>query len=272
MSLPLDIRIIWRFWMHFYGQSASFSWERDSLLSNFAGAVPWKIVGINGYRFVRTRSVWSGKPVFKWTSFSFRSCKKVCKNRAVEPAESSFPWQRQGFPWSLSIYMRACLREKKRKLHHDFPFTGKSGIVANCTWRWEYPLRMTGHGFQHFLTNEEPDHVLFRCLKESGIFVFDTRFPLLEDLSGQPTFRRSVNDAQGRTVQIYTKEQYDPIQQIEHCKVIRRFFDAWRLVEERESSIVLRYTYPQEAKTDFNRFACVMDGKTVLSPDLWNQW
>lgn len=88
---------------------------------------------------------------------------------------------------------------------------------------------MTEHGFQHFLTNEEPDHVLFRCLKESGIFVFDTRFPPLEDLSGQPTFRRSVNDAQGRTVQIYTKEQYDPIQQIEHCKVIRRFLmhDGW---------------------------------------------
>ncbi len=110
---------------------------------------------------------------------------------------------------------------------------------------------MTGHGFQHFLTNEEQDQVLqsvFHCLKENGVFVFDTRFPSFEDLSDQETFRRRVSDAQGRTVQIYTKEQYDPIQQIEHCKVIRRFFDAGQLVEERESSIVLRYTYPQEIK------------------------
>ena len=64
-------------------------------------------------------------------------------------------------------------------------------------------------GSNIFLQMKNRNHVLqsvFQCLKESGIFVFDTRFPLLEDLSGHPTFRRSVNDAQGRTVQIYTKE------------------------------------------------------------------
>lgn len=112
---------------------------------------------------------------------------------------------------------------------------------------------MTGHVFQHFLTNEEQDQVLrsvFQCLKENGVFVFDTRFPSFEGrvLSEHETFWRSVIDARGRTVQIYTKEKYDPIEQIEHCKVIRRFFDAGQFVDEKESMIDLRYTYPQEIK------------------------
>jgi len=112
---------------------------------------------------------------------------------------------------------------------------------------------MTGHVFQHFLTNEDQDQALqsvYRCLKDHGVFVFDTRFPSFEEhaLSDHETFWRTVIDAQGRTVQIYIKEQYDPIKQIEHCKVIRCFFDAGRFVEEKESFIDLRYTYPQEMK------------------------
>ncbi|GGE83321.1 class I SAM-dependent methyltransferase [Priestia taiwanensis] len=110
---------------------------------------------------------------------------------------------------------------------------------------------MVGNSFQHFLTNTDQDALLrsiHRVLKEEGVFIFSTRFPSTEELLQEPKeeYWRSVHVSEGIRCDIYTKAVYDAISQIQSYEMIRRFYEGETFIEEKKTTIDLRYTYPQE--------------------------
>lgn len=122
----------------------------------------------------------------------------------------------------------------------------------NITMEQKAPLAyMVDHIFQHFLTNQHQDELLksvHQVLSSNGYFIFNTRFPSVEELL-QPCeeqYERTITDQNGREVKIFYKMEYDSVQQIQHYKTIRRFYQAKELLKERVSTIDLRYSYPQE--------------------------
>lgn len=110
---------------------------------------------------------------------------------------------------------------------------------------------MTGHAFQHFLTNEHQAELLQsvrRVLCPDGLFIFNTRFPSATELlqPAEEQVERSMIDHLNRTVETSYKMVYDPVKQIQHYTTIRRFYRDRELLEEKVTTIDLRYTYPQE--------------------------
>ncbi|MCA1321683.1 class I SAM-dependent methyltransferase [Bacillus tianshenii] len=104
-----------------------------------------------------------------------------------------------------------------------------------------------GNSFQHFLTNEDQDMLLksvCKHLESGGTFIFGTRFPGPGELlqpSTEEYWRSYVDRDTQQKVDVYTISEYDPIEQLQHYKTIRR-------MEDRETctGITLRYTYPKE--------------------------
>ena len=113
-------------------------------------------------------------------------------------------------------------------------------------------LYSVGNSFQHFLTNEAQDGLLnsvSRHLKAGGLFVFDTRFPSLEELLQPPTeeFWTSYIDADtGYEVELSTISHYDSLKQIQHYTTIRKYINQNKLVKELKTRIKLRYVFPKE--------------------------
>lgn len=135
-------------------------------------------------------------------------------------------------------------------------------------------LFMTGHTFQHFLSNQAQDECFqaINChLSKDGILIFNTRFPSKEELIQPETeeYWYSYSDAKGRKVDVYTSAAYDPILQLQHYTTIRRLSlsSEANLSNEAKLShqsnlssedkltgdqqevitrITLRYVYPQE--------------------------
>lgn len=104
-----------------------------------------------------------------------------------------------------------------------------------------------GNSFQHFLTNEDQDRLLnsvCKHLEPGGIFIFGSRFPSPGELlqpSTEEYWRSYVDRDTQQKVDVYTISVYDPIEQLQHYKTIRRMPDR-----ETSSRITLRYTYPKE--------------------------
>ncbi|MEQ7051515.1 class I SAM-dependent methyltransferase [Paenibacillaceae sp. P-4] len=110
---------------------------------------------------------------------------------------------------------------------------------------------MVGNSFQHFLTNELQNRLLqsvHHLLTDNGIFVFDTRFPTADELLQlqEEEFWHSIPMGSQQRCDVYTLAVYDPVTQIQHYTIIRRFREGEKTVMERTSTIHLRYTYPQE--------------------------
>jgi SAM-dependent methyltransferase len=114
-------------------------------------------------------------------------------------------------------------------------------------------ITMTGHAFQAFLTNDDQDRLLravWRHLAEGGVFIFDTRFPARDELLQPETEQpwRTLTDQHGRTMEESTIASYDEFTQIQHYITIRRVRSANGDVEQSETSIWLRYTFPLELR------------------------
>lgn len=114
---------------------------------------------------------------------------------------------------------------------------------------------MTGNAFQHLLTNDEQDRFfesLSRNLENNGLLIFDTRNPRFDELGAEIetdselTLEKTLVDEQGRTCEVYYASTYNPLTQIQHYQGYRCFYESEEWVEERHSSISLRYTHPQE--------------------------
>ncbi|WP_437828106.1 class I SAM-dependent methyltransferase [Niallia taxi] len=110
-----------------------------------------------------------------------------------------------------------------------------------------------GNSFQHFLTNESQDGLLTsinKSLEVEGLFIFNTRFPSVEELLQPSTeeYWRSYTDNETlNTVDLFTISEYDSLKQIQHYTTIRKYKDnAGDIIKEKRTNISLRYVFPQE--------------------------
>ncbi|TYS55888.1 class I SAM-dependent methyltransferase [Sutcliffiella horikoshii] len=114
---------------------------------------------------------------------------------------------------------------------------------------------MSGNSFQHFLTNEVQDALfqsVHRHLEAGGIFIFDTRNPIMEDLSKVDEYEEHFTHSSGILVAEYHKETYQPMTQILHCETERRFFNGTLIESIEKDRILLRYVFPLEMRRLLN--------------------
>lgn len=112
-------------------------------------------------------------------------------------------------------------------------------------------IYMIGNSFQHFITNEDQNGLLRSVsshLEDSGIFVFETRFPQAEELLQPPEeeYWRSYTGKDGRQVDMYTISEYSQLTQIQTYTTIRRWKSQDGMNEEQRTKIRLRYVFPME--------------------------
>lgn len=115
---------------------------------------------------------------------------------------------------------------------------------------------MTGNSFQHFLTNEVQDALLqsvHRNLEDGGVFIFDTRNPILTELSQIDEYEEQFTHSNGLQVVENHKEIYDEITQVLHCTTERKFFKDNILESIEKDSISLRYVFPLEMRRLLNQ-------------------
>ena len=111
---------------------------------------------------------------------------------------------------------------------------------------------MVGNSFQHFHSNEQQNLVLrsiYNHLEKDGIFIFGTRFPSADELlqpSTEEYWKTYTDTVEDKKVDVYTISNYDPLEQIQHYTTIRKYLEDHHVVEERKTTISLRYTYPKE--------------------------
>lgn len=106
-------------------------------------------------------------------------------------------------------------------------------------------IYMTGNSFQHFLTNESQDALFTsvkRHLNPKGEFIFDTRNPILHELSNFDISEKSI-EKNGETTKVINQEVYNHLTQILECTSTYISSN-----NEYKDSIKLRYTYPLELK------------------------
>ncbi|MEN0641903.1 class I SAM-dependent methyltransferase [Alkalicoccobacillus gibsonii] len=109
---------------------------------------------------------------------------------------------------------------------------------------------MTGNSFQHFLTNESQDKLLqsvSRHLEPGGEFVFDTRNPVLAELSIDDV-SETVEVIYGKRKEVNHSETYNHSTQILHCVTETVLKEDEETLHTEKESISLRYTYPMELK------------------------
>ncbi|KPB03852.1 class I SAM-dependent DNA methyltransferase [Bacillus sp. CHD6a] len=116
-------------------------------------------------------------------------------------------------------------------------------------------MYMSGNSFQHFLTNEVQD-ALFQSvhqhLEDRGIFIFDTRNPIMDELAKVDEYEERFKHSNGMQVIEYHKETYHPLTQILHCETERRFFKDTNLDLIEKDKILLRYVFPLEMRRLLN--------------------
>lgn len=110
-------------------------------------------------------------------------------------------------------------------------------------------MYMTGNSFQHFLTNESQNQLLqsiHNHLEENGVFIFNTRFPILNELAEVEESTRIYLDKRSRKIREKTIETYRPLTQILHCTSVREILEGTGVGSIEQDSISLRYVFPLE--------------------------
>lgn len=126
-------------------------------------------------------------------------------------------------------------------------------ILQDCS-KLSIPVKsslvfMTGNSFQHFLTNELQDNLLQSVrlhLEKDGIFIFDTRNPLLHELAAVDEYERKYFDKDGNQIIEFHRDEYDPLTQILHCHTNREIYQGQALVAKEQDGISLRFSFPFE--------------------------
>jgi len=108
---------------------------------------------------------------------------------------------------------------------------------------------MTGNSFQHFLTNESQDALLQsvkRHLWPNGEFIFDTRNPILAELSVVEEYQDSYVNSENQTIVERHREKYDHKKQILNCETNMEIIENEQVIQTKTDSISLRYIFPME--------------------------
>ncbi|MFJ8066424.1 class I SAM-dependent methyltransferase [Psychrobacillus sp. NPDC096426] len=108
---------------------------------------------------------------------------------------------------------------------------------------------MTGNSFQHFLTNEVQDALLQSVrqhLVKDGLFIFDTRNPLLNELAAVDEYEQKYIDIEGNQIIEFHRDEYDSLTQILHCHTNREIYEGHALLAKEQDGISLRFSFPLE--------------------------
>lgn len=132
-------------------------------------------------------------------------------------------------------------------------------VLQDCT-KLNVPVKcslvfMTGNSFQHFLTNEVQDALLQSArprLVKDGIFIFDTRNPLLHELASVDEYEQKYSDKSGNQIVEIHHETYDSMTKILHCHTDRQIYQGVTLVAIEQDGISLRYSFPLEIERMLN--------------------
>ncbi|MCB0081153.1 MAG: methyltransferase domain-containing protein [Caldilineaceae bacterium] len=153
------------------------------------------------------------------------------------------------------IDLMAPMLARARALSNNLPI---SWIQADCrtmqlAQRFRLAL-MTGHAFQHLITNEEQEALLttlHQHLDEGGRFAFEIRNPMDCDWMDTDWEKwRTFTDEDGLTVEVWTKSTYDQHQLLEYIEFQRKVLETG-VVHEAES--LLRYTDVEQLNTRLNK-------------------
>ncbi|ANU18391.1 hypothetical protein BBI11_15695 [Planococcus maritimus] len=110
-------------------------------------------------------------------------------------------------------------------------------------------IYMTENSFQHFLTNESQNQLLKSVqthLSDNGVFIFNTRFPILSELAQVEESTRIYTDKRHRKIREKIVETYHPLTQILHCTSVRELLEVFNETPVEQDSISLRYVFPLE--------------------------
>ncbi|MBO0586918.1 class I SAM-dependent methyltransferase [Sporosarcina sp. E16_8] len=126
-------------------------------------------------------------------------------------------------------------------------------LLQDCT-KLNLPVKsslvfMTGNSFQHFLTNEVQDALLQTVrqhLVKDGVFIFDTRNPLLHELATVDEYEQQYSDKNGNQIIELHREEYNSMTQILHYRTDRQIYRGETLIANEQDGISLRYSFPLE--------------------------
>lgn len=142
-------------------------------------------------------------------------------------------------------------RARKKAIDDDLQIQFEQQDCTELNLDTKSPLIfMTGNSFQHFLTNESQDKLLqsvSRHLESGGEFIFDTRNPVLTELSIDDV-RETVEVINGERKEVNHTETYNHSTQILHCVTQTTWEKDKETFHTDKESISLRYTYPMELK------------------------
>lgn len=186
------------------------------------------------------------KTILKWAKQDGPIVELACGTGRL-----TIPMAQKGFKMigvDLHEGMLARARQKAEALKLSIEF-----IQQDCT-ELDIPVKtslvfMTGNSFQHFLTNEAQNALLQSVRKhlvEDGIFIFDTRNPVLQELSVIDEYEEKFVDKNGHQMIESSREVYNHLTQILDCQTNRQVYRDGTLIVEEQDGILLRYSYPQE--------------------------
>lgn len=164
----------------------------------------------------------------------------------------AIPLARQGIPLTGLDIAPAMLAQARRKSAElGLSVRWLDGDARNFSLGEKFNLiYMTGNAFQAFLNNADQNAMLQsvrRHLAQGGVWAFETRNPLWEDLTtdlNETDWMTYTND-KGYSVRITETREYDHVAQV----LIYRLFRRWQETDgpkERRTHIAIRYTFPQE--------------------------
>ncbi|MFJ7637836.1 class I SAM-dependent methyltransferase [Peribacillus sp. NPDC097224] len=195
---------------------------------------------------------------------------------ACGTGRATIPLARKGYELIGVDVHKGMLDEAKRKssdLNVHIEWIEQDARMLTLNVR-SHLIFSVGNSFQHFLTNEDQDGFLSsvnKHLELDGLFIFDTRFPSMEELLQPDTeeYWRTIEDKDTqKRIDVYTKSTYDSLSQVQHYTTIRKYVDqSGEIVDEQRTNIRLRYVFPKEME----RILAVNGLEIVRIFEDWNE-
>lgn len=179
-------------------------------------------------------------------------------------AEHGF--QLLGVDLNKGMLTRAKEKSKHKNLSIEWVLQDCTSLLLKKKSSFIY---MTGNSFQHFLTNDSQNKLLqsiYSHLEYDGVFIFNTRFPIIKELSIVEETTQVYIDKRNRKLSEHTAEVYNPLTQILFCKSTREILNNNNetiLVEN--DSISLRYVFPLEMER-------LLEGNKFKIIDVYGSW
>jgi ubiquinone/menaquinone biosynthesis C-methylase UbiE len=169
----------------------------------------------------------------------------------------TIPFAEHGFDITgvdLTQEMLEKAKKKAKNLGVDANFIHADARNFNLGRKFSFVFT-TGNSFQHFLDRESVDGLLrtiYNHLDENGLFVFETRNPVLTKLAEDPTIEKDVGswvDEEGYFCNSTYRRSYDHKNQLEYYVFTDRRWKEESDISETTQPFVLRYFFPQELES-----------------------